>query len=58
MSKNEILFSKLPSLGSPQVTSTWLKTKQEFKIQTYNVQSSIPILNALFIQNNVISLPP
>jgi hypothetical protein len=35
-----------------------IQNQQEFKIPTYNVPFSIPFINALFIQNNVINLPP
>jgi hypothetical protein len=34
-----------------------IQNQKEFKIQTYNVSWSVPILNALFIQNHVIILP-
>jgi hypothetical protein len=33
------------------------KPNKNSKLKTFNVQSSIPIFNALFIQNNVVSLP-
>jgi hypothetical protein len=44
-------------LGNPQITTIMTKIKPKFKIQTSNVQWSIPILNASFIQNNVITYP-
>jgi hypothetical protein len=34
-----------------------IQNQKKFKIQTYNVPWSVPILNALFIQNHVIILP-
>ncbi len=46
---------KLLPLGNPK--SYHDSNQQEFKIQTYNVPWSDPILNALFIQNHVIILP-
>jgi hypothetical protein len=51
------LFPNSPLFNHPK-SHHHDQNQQEFKIQTNKVPLSVPILNALFIQNHLLILPP